>query len=331
MFPNVISNFIKKTKEVWRAISKPKSQRKAHNKTYKKMFSRWDSLKPHTWQYRIFCDYSEELTRMMFSYVATRKYTYTNITNSGGDWDKLAKDYFANTRDQTLTIRNWSENLNDFENWTMLNCAMALSSYFETYLSSVIVMALQSDPGIMIGQPHAVDGMKLLKQGKLKKKDINRIAAECTKGEWSKRQAVMQKYFGSLPESFNKNIKTLETLRILRNKVGHAFGRDIRKSRDIESATKLAMERLSSKRLLKWQRQISQIALDIDNFMLQDHIGSFQPLLAYHTLYQSLDKTDTPKARGERMMAFKKSMGGEKKDLYSKDYCRSLVCYYETL
>lgn len=298
---------------------------------YKMMFQRWKPLKPHTWQHRLFGMYNEELIRMMRSYTTASKYSYHKLGEAGAEWGSLAKDYFFHTKDNTFTIRMWSNTFHSFENWTYLNCAMALSSYFETYLSSVIIMALESDPGALIGKPHAVDGMELIKNKKQNKNDINSAAMRCTKGNWTKRTNAMQKLFGKLPDSMMKNIKTLEDIRIMRNKVGHAFGRDIRKSRELENATKLPMERLSKERFDKWQKKIDQIVDDMDTFLLANHIGSFQPLLVYHALYPSLNQDKDPKAEGERAKAFKKKIGGDKQDLYSKDFCRTLVQYYERL
>lgn len=123
----------------------------------------------------------------------------------------------------------------------------------------------------------------------------------------------------------------LEAIRVLRNRVGHAFGRDIKKSREIDNAVKPSIERLSRKRFEKWQKSITTIVSDIDTFLLKNHIGSFQQLLVYHAMYPTLDHTDTPLKRGHRMMAFKKAIGTDKKDTYSKDFYRSLVFYYESL
>lgn len=73
------------------------------------------------------------------------------------------------------------------------------------------------------------------------------------------------------------------------------------------------------------------MVINIPALLLNNHIGSFQPLLVYHTLYPMLDRLDTSMAKGVRMMAFKKAIGTDKKDTYSKDFCRSLIAYYEAL
>ena len=301
------------------------------HKRFKKMFSRWDTIRAHTWQHRLFCLYNDELSVLMRSYEYSKQYTYSHLSIDGAKWSSLAKDYFKGSNDNILTIRKWSETFNEFENWIMLNCTMALSSYFETYLASVIRLALESDPGAMIGKPHTVDGMELIKHGKQNRKAIDDIVNSCTKGSWPSRLNAMQKVFGMMPESLRKNIKTLESIRVLRNRVGHAFGRDIKKSREIDIAVKPSIERLSRQRFNKWQKHISVIVTDIDTLLLQNHIGSFQQMLVYHNLYPTLDQTNSPLEKGNRMMAFKKAIGTDKKDTYSKDFCRSLVAYYERL
>ena len=308
-----------------------KNQKVVKKKTYTKMFSRWDTIRPHTWQHRLFSLYNEELIIMLHSFDYSKRFSYSQLGKAGAQWTSLAKNYFIGSNDNALTIRKWSDTFDDFENWTMLNSAMALSSYFETYLSSVISLALESDPGAMIGKSHTVDGMELIKHKKQNKQAIDEIVENCTKGDWTKRLNSMERVFGRMPESLRKNIKMLEAIRILRNRVGHAFGRDIKKSREIDNAVKLSIERLSRKRFDNWQRNITQIVSDIDTFLLKNHIGSFQQLLVYHSMYPTLDHTDTPLKRGHRMMAFKKTIGTDKKDTYSKEFCRSLVVYYESL
>ena len=171
----------------------------------------------------------------------------------------------------------------------------------------------------------------MIAHGKQNRKAIDDIIKSCTKGSWPSRLNAMQKVFGMMPESLRKNIKTLESIRVLRNRVGHAFGRDIKKSREIDIAVKPSIERLSRQRFNKWQKHISAIVSDIDTMLLQNHIGSFQQMLVYHKLYPSLDQTNSPLEKGNRMMAFKKAIGTDKKDTYSKDFCRSLVAYYERL
>lgn len=295
------------------------------------MFSRWSTIRVHTWQHRLFGMYNDELSVLMKSYEYSKSYTYSRLKTDGAVWESMANNYFTTSKDKALTIKKWSDTFNKFENWTMLNCAMALSSYFETYLSSVISLSLESDPGAMIGKPHTVDGMELIKHGKQNRKTIKKIVENCTKGDWTSRLNAMQQVFGKMPDSLRKNIKMLESIRNLRNRVGHAFGRDIKKSREIDNAIKLPMERLSKKRFEKWQRNILIIVSDIDEFLLKNHIGSFQQLFMYHMLYPSLNHSDTPQAKGVRMKAFKKAIGKDKMDTYSKDFCRSLISYYEAL
>jgi hypothetical protein len=289
--PDKIKQFIRTLKVMYHSKH---HHRVVKHKSFKKVFSRWDTIRAHTWQHRLFCLYNDELSILMRSYEYSKQYTYSHLATDGAKWTSLAKNFFNGSNDNILTIRKWSDTFNEFENWTMLNCTMALSSYFETYLASVIRLALESDPGAMIGKPHTVDGMELIKHGK-------------------------------------QNIKTLETIRVLRNRVGHAFGRDIKKSREIDIAVKPSIERLSRQRFNKWQKHISMIVSDIDTLLLKNHIGSFQQMLVYHKLYPTLDQTNTPLEKGNRMMAFKKVIGTDKKDTYSKDFCRSLVAYYERL
>ena len=88
------------------------------------------------------------------------------------------------------------------------------------------------------------------------------------------------------------------------------------------------METLKTKQFLKYQKMIKKIASDIDQQLMNNHIGNFQPLHHYHLLYPSaVQKLND----GERMMLLKKSIGGDIKETYSKDFCRWVVTYYDQL
>ena len=61
----------------------------------------------------------------------------------------------------------------------------SLAAYLEVYVRSVVSLALESDPGVLIGKPRAVDGVSLLKS----RKDYSYIeqATGCAKGNWQER------------------------------------------------------------------------------------------------------------------------------------------------
>lgn len=88
------------------------------------------------------------------------------------------------------------------------------------------------------------------------------------------------------------------------------------------------MEKLKVSTFLKYQKLIRAIACDLDIFLMERHIGNFQPLFHYHNLYEEIKGLNND---GERMVALKKSIGTNVNELYSKDFCRWVVAYYKGL
>ena len=297
---------------------------------YRFIFDRWKSTYPHSWQYKVFLQYNSELRRLYFSNYNARQFVFSQLKKEGATKESKMSQFF-NMRDNALTEKQWARNYNDFENWTLLNAAMALSSYFETYLSSAIMLSIESDPGILLGASKGVDGARLMKYGQFKKKEFDYVAEGCTKGEWSMRVSNLEKLFGTMPHSMIDNIGELERLRKLRNNVGHAFGRDIEKSRLYNVSQTVPIDRLSFERFSKWQHIIEKIVMDIDTILVQNHIGSFQPLMVYHQIYSESDKATDNKSLGERVKKLKRQLGKDIDRKFGKTYCRTLVNYYEHL
>lgn len=299
----------------------------------KRIFLRWQSYHGTTWPYLVFKKYNEELMRILKSQELSSKYVYTHLATDGGKWDDYISSYFSVRHETKITLKQWSDTNHLFENWNRLNALMSLSSYFETYLSSVISLAIESDPGVLLGSHQSVDGVKLLKTNSFKKEQFESVITSCTKGDWTARKKNIENLFGTLPASFSDNngISKLNAMRKLRNNVAHAFGRDIEESRKYEKTTILPMGILSKNRLSEWMSLIKKITKDFDHMLLQNHIGAFQPILFYHNLYPSLNNKDTPKARDERMKELKKALGRITQESYGKEFCSGLIKYYEEL
>lgn len=127
---------------------------------------------------------------------------------------------------------------------------MALCSYFEVYLAKTVKLALRSDPATLLQSSKAVDGVRLLRSGQLS--DYKDEATSMTKGTWSARVNSYYKCFGYTPPELSAQISELDQLRVLRNGVGHAFGRDINEYESHLVFEPKALQRLSEKRLKKW-------------------------------------------------------------------------------
>ena len=293
------------------------------------IYDRWQPVHPHSWPYRVFNQYDAELNRIVMSFTSARAYSYNRLKNDGAVWKDKAYKYMYTHNNKELSIRDWSNSYESFFNWVVLNELLALSSYFETYISSIVNLSFESDPGLIIGCVHSVDGILLLKQNKsLNKTDFKQRIMDCTRGDWNSRISNLQSLFSEIPKSMKDGLSELEKMRNLRNKVGHAFGRDIEESRKYSVTRISEMEKLKVSTFIKYQKLIRTIACDLDLLLMKKHIGNFQPLFYYHNLYNEVKEM---KNNGLKMTALKKSIGKNANDIYSKDFCRWVVSYYDKL
>lgn len=267
------------------------------------------------------------------SHLAASKFTYSNLKKEGALWDSKLSDYLytGSKGNNKLTIRDWSDCYNLFSNWCRLNAVMALTSSFETYIESVVWMSIESDPGILVKAPHSVDGIAQLKHSKtIERSLIEKKVEGCTKGDWQSRISNLEVLLGTIPETFKTNISELEKLRTLRNRIGHAFGRDIDKSREYVKASIEPMESISTDRLRKIQKLIRTCSSQLDKQLNDNHIGLFPLLYFYHHHYAELEKHPI---NGGRYVYLKNLLGKKENGnhAYPKDLCKWVIDYYESL
>lgn len=267
--------------------------------------------------------------RMRMAHESAKKYTYHHLKTDGAVWDSKAFNYIETAGNMDITISNWSDVYNDFSNWTRLNQLVALSSYFETYIAAIVKLSIESDPGLLIECPHSVDGIKLIKEGKsLSIIEYETILKGCTKDTWGARLSTLKKLYKLLPQRFTDNEGELEKMRNLRNKIGHAFGRDINASHEYAQLTIAPMEKFSSGAFQKYQTIIRTIVRDLDQLIMTEHVGNFQPLYYYHTVK---DTFMNPDDRDKRVNEFKNMIGGKTGEFYTRDFCRQVDSYYRNL
>ena len=169
--------------------------------------------------------------------------------------------------------------------------------------------------------------MGLSKKGGRKNIFLAEVIVNITKGDWNSRINSFKKYFGTIPRTLHNQIGKLEKIRIMRNNLGHAFGRDIRDSRNHEVKKTKPMEILSDIRLKIYQKAIWTSAKSIDRFLLKNHIGEYQAVAFYHRIY---DELNHDVHQSERAIILKKRLGAFG-DVSGKDYCKGLVNYYERI
>lgn len=291
-------------------------------------FDRWTPKTEHSWPYRIFRQYDDELMRLIISHESVQSYTYAHLKKDGAMWESLAKDFGLRRGDCAQSIKQWSENYKTFGIWFRLSLLMSLNSYFETYIAAIIKECIESDPGLLFGLPHEIDGMSVLKGNrKVKREEIAEKIKQCTKGTWSSRVGNMTNLFGDLPQFSGHVISRLESLRKVRNKVGHAFGRDISNAQKYHEISKPDMQNISVASFNKYHTLIFHLVQELDSYFVQNHIGNFEPLYHYHLLCTEFKDFD----KGEKMLRLKASLFIDKNSVYSKDFCRGIVKYYEQL
>jgi hypothetical protein len=231
---------------------------------------------------------------------------------SGDDVRRLAHD-----------LERWHGFINEFENWNRLNSLVALLSSLEVYLSSVVSLALESNPGLLLNASKAVDGVHILKI-KNENHQFFRNTEKVTKGTWTERTNEFYKIFSSIPTLLASNIGELDHMRILRNKVAHAFGRDIEKARCRNSTILENAERLSLKRLQKWLKLIFEIVKELDTYLLTNHIGEYEMIYLYHTNKSFINS---------KGIGYFKSLINQQNfcQMRSKTFCKELIEYYKKL
>lgn len=201
----------------------------------------------------------------------------------GGDNDDLSSVLAvpqAHARRVNFTVKSWRSISKEGENWIRLNALMALCGYLETYLHGVVVLALTSDPGLLVSSPRSVDGIGLIKRDKLP--DLEAHVVGVTKGTWQDRLKKYKALFDRAPGALETNVPELEAMRKIRNGVGHAFGRIIDEYRNPLLFAPISSQRLSEERLQKWLGVVEETVNAVEEHLRVEHIGAIEALLHYH-------------------------------------------------
>ena len=283
---------------------------KRRDATMKSAFNRWDSHEKSTWAYQIFNQYSLELGKQTQAHKAASQRVYSTLGIEGAEWaDDVGTHFqFSPAKKAALfpDLKDWSKTYNAFDNWVNLNSLVFSSSNLETFMETVIRLALESDPGIIFGSSKVIDGAVLLKHQQTYKYGFDEEVTKCTKGDWQSRISGFEKLFGNVPAKISDNIAELETIRRLRNSVAHAIGRDIEDSRTHGVKEILPIEKISRTRTNKYHTLIRHVAKTIDVQLLGNHIGEYQLVYFYHSIYPNLRPDIHP---SERAIILKKEVG----------------------
>ncbi|MBP7610109.1 MAG: hypothetical protein KA760_11465 [Steroidobacteraceae bacterium] len=245
-------------------------------------FQRWQCAWPRSWPYALFKKHHTELNHLYWSNVVAASHAVSSAAK-GGHTDPIASILAvpaANAHRVNFTVGSWQGRFKEFENWTRLNALVALTGYLETYLYSIATLALMSDPGLLISSTQAVDGIVLVKRNALP--DFTPHLTSLIKGEWSSRVNAYKRIFGHVPMIVTNSVTELDTMRKLRNGVGHSFGRMIDEYRNHLLMKPLKVQRLSEERLQKWLGIVEDCVNSIEEHLRINHVGAIEVLLNYH-------------------------------------------------
>lgn len=295
-------------------------------------FNRWVSREHSSWALRVFKKHTKELLSMYTSFDVSKKFVYSMLRKNKANMADPVSQHFVFSNpweyDNFSDLKSWSDSFNQLDNWINLNALVSLASTFETYIATIVPLALESDIGVLFRTSQKIDGIEILKHGKEKPFDFKAITTSCTKGAWSSRIAAYGKTFGSTPSYLASHIKELDEIQTLRNNIAHAFGRDIEESRNKFELTTKPIKKLTRKRFLMLQDIVWKSALCIDTHLKTSHIGEYQSLLFYHRLYPTLNASVHPSMRA---IELKKEIGRYGDIAAGKKFCKGLVEYYESL
>lgn len=159
-----------------------KSQRK---------FDRWTTVMKCSWTFLVFNKYNDELNELLWANRAVTKQTYLNLRTTSAKWTDLPSDHllFDVPRGEEVfkSLKEWSNVYNNFNAWTNLNALLAITSNLETYIATIVSLALESNPGVLFDSSKSIDGVSLLKKGAKRNKFHDEIVTSITKGDWNAR------------------------------------------------------------------------------------------------------------------------------------------------
>lgn len=290
-------------------------------------YDRWRPVRPISWPGKVFIRHLEEHRQMMWAFVRASKYAFKMLGQTGAQRTDPADRHF-DVGGIGITVLHWQDSFSAFTNWTNLNQLLAINACLETYIASMLRLVFDSDPGLIVGASHSIDGVRQLKFSiKIDPAIVKNNLVDCTKDTWSKREAALQRIFGHQFPTLFSYIGELENLRTTRNQVGHAFGRPIDASQKYDTPDKLPMARVSAKRVTKLMGVINKIVREIDAYIMANHVGNYQEFHFLHNLRLST----TPPTAAITPDQFREKLNQHAHEVYSKQFCQWALNTYTAL
>ena len=243
------------------------------------MFDRWIPYQKHSQPYVVFQKYIKEVKRDYMSFKTSRMYVYKQLKSNNAKWTDAAYMHFS-IQDKAITLKDWSKNFKKCEKWFLLNQQLAITSILEIYFTTIIKTAFYSNPALLLGYSHSIDGLKFFKYQKVIKDELlSKKIEDCVKGEWSARVRNIKTIFDDVESIFSsERISILDKNRNLRNNIAHSFGRNLNKVHDVDAFETLELESFSEKQFYEYINVVCKIVEEVDIIMMNRHIGNFLPI-----------------------------------------------------
>jgi len=285
-------------------------------------FSREKNYIGTTWAFSAFVKHHTEINNMYWSFVPAWSFTHYIARNSKNTTpESLFHASGPDVHRLDHSIPRFIHNYELLANWVRLSALVSTLSYFETYMKKVVTLSLMSDPGIRFSKSRAIEGVSWIKSGI--KDDLDPLVIPCLKGDWSSRIKAYKRLFSSVPPSLEAEKDNLNALRILRNKVGHSYGRSLN-TELLETAIS-PMSRLSEENLKDCLELVFNIVRDVDTQLLTSHIGCFEEALFFHNWRNELKGTQRLDEGKYLRKALARELDGRTS---GASYCRELAAFY---
>ena len=295
---------------------------------------RWISPYNHSIPYILFSKHFTEINNVYWSYVPASSTIEKKALEGLNDPLADPRGYFLipdeDDRRLANTYSEWKDHFRSFGNYTRLNMIMLLSSCFETYLRTIVSLAIESKPGAMLGCPDSIDGVFLLKEkngyGESQSKEymFSNVIDDVCKGEWDKRVLCYKKYFGSFPSGVD--IRKLDELRIKRNSIGHFFARK-KEEYEITYSPEVAPPiQVSASKLKEYFNLINTAVVQIDQHLHVNFIGSYDVLKYFYFHMRKNDLVNENPSILAREL--RKQMGRLGMQTVGKEYYSNLLDYF---
>ena len=289
-------------------------------------FERFTRSEGSSWALWEFNEHETQINNIYWASVASLSYSTYTVRNAPKHEDvpTILKATGPNATRFPANPKIWLTTTATLQDWTRGSFVMAATGALERYVQRAVLTALLSDPALIYGKSRAIDGIAWLKLGI--NVDHAFVLDTVTIGKWPQRYSAFKKIFGEVP-LVKHHLAILEEIREFRNDVGHAFGRDLSHKLISDTRSPQKMQKLKQQRLIEWLGVMSEVAKALDEVLVANHIGDFEPMHYFYTWQQKHRCTSTRSPQVEK--EFRKALGKEEGHSKGRSYVQELIAAYD--